>query len=195
MPNAFPFVLHVRAYAPFDTFGAVFHGDGSRKGATTSAAATARIHAWAGFDPTTGTHGMATAESDPSRFVGSKFSRRAKPKAFARGIKVAGGLFLQLDAWGSNPLAPGAPDIDVRVRADFSISRGSFCASLALEGDLFPNFEVFVADAAESRRMIQTFDTNGGRTTGPMVHLWGNRQSRLGGVCACFPVGAGGLFL
>lgn len=188
------FTLHLRAYAPFDTFGGIYHGDGARRGSTTSPAVTARIYAWVSFDLAARTAGVAEARSDPSSIMGLPLKRTARPKAICRSVKVAGGLFLQLEAWGSNPLAPGAPDIDVRARLEFAVASGHLGVSGSLEGDLFPNFEVFVGDGKDQRRMILNYDTDGGRTTGPMVRLWGNRQADMGGICAAFPLTSQGLF-
>jgi RHS repeat-associated protein len=45
-----PYPITIRSFAPFNTFGGGFHGDGANRGFTTSATATARVHQRIDFD-------------------------------------------------------------------------------------------------------------------------------------------------
>jgi hypothetical protein len=187
------FTLFVRAFAPFDTFGLLFHGDGATRRPTTSPCATARIHAWVGFNPLAGTIGQALARSHESTYRWARHGRTAQPQVKASAVKLSQGIFVQLDAWGANPLIP-SPDVDVRVRIEAASVAGRLNLSASMSGDLFPNFEVFLEDEAGKRRMVQAFETSGGAVSGPSTRLWGNRQANMGGVCASFGVDEEGLF-
>jgi hypothetical protein len=61
-------------------------------------------------------------------------------------------------------------------------------------GDAFPNAEVMVQDAAGARRMIYTFETSGGRRTGPMTLLPADAQRPMNAICILLPVNESGAF-
>lgn len=185
------FKLIVRVFAPFKVFGLAFHGD--NRGPTTSSCATARIHAFIEFDPAEGTIGPPMAYADPSYVAGTSITRTATPQIRVSGIKTPGGLFIQLDGTGANPLLP-SPDIDFRLRMNVSVAAQRLNLSAALTGDRFPSFEVMIQDAAGKRQMVQTYMTDGGKHTGPAARLFGNRQLDMNALCASYGLNAQGNF-
>jgi hypothetical protein len=186
------FTLFVRIYAPFKTFGFGFEGDD--RGPTTAACVSSRIAASVTFDPVAGLVRGSDVRSSPSRFVPAGLTATARPRQRISAVKLARGLLLQLDIAGANPLAPPAPDIDVRLRLEAAVSDSRLDVVAGLTGDAFPNAEVFLEDGARSRRMVITFATSGGRQTGPLIKLPGNRQENMSGICRCFGLTPDGFF-
>jgi hypothetical protein len=76
---------------------------------------------------------------------------------------------------GSNPLVPGAPDLDLVLTLNVNADR--FSGSLV--GDAFPNAEVFVIGRFGTI-MLHTFQTSGSATTGPYRYLPGDNRRPMG---------------
>jgi hypothetical protein len=156
-----PYPITIRAFAPFNTFGGGFHGDGANRGFTTSSNATARVHQKINFD-TDKTTLTTSAWSSPSshRFLpGSAtatpsvgftgdytIANKGDSKTFDFGTHVA----------ASNPMVPGSPPID--VFSSFSITEnkkaGTLDISGKLTGDNFPSTEAFVSDPSGQNLFI-----------------------------------------
>jgi len=150
-----PYPITIRSFAPFNYFGGGFHGDGAKRGYTTSSTATARVHQKINFD-TDKTSMTTKAWSSPTshRLIpGSitetpsvkfddplKITVTGDSKKFEFGTHVA----------GANPMVPNSPNID--VFSDFSITEnkkaGTLDISGKLTGDNFPSTEAFVTDPA-----------------------------------------------
>ena len=135
--------VHLRSFALFDEFGGGFEGDD--RGFSTDLSATSRIHGVVTINPTTGEIvGDPSASSSRSGCAGAPCSvvlgnRTAvgTPTITARNVNGA----IVVNMAGSNPLVPGAPDIDVSLALRVG-PNGGFSGSLV--GDAFPNAEVFV---------------------------------------------------
>jgi len=147
-----PYPITIRSFAPFNTFGRVFHGDGLNRGFTTSTDASARVHQRINFDtdktsisakvwsfPTSHILVPGSLTEVPSvNFTGSKLSSSGDGKTFEFGTHAA----------GANPMVPGSPSID--VFSDFSITENKKAHTLSisgkLTGDNFPSTEAFITD-------------------------------------------------
>ena len=146
-----PYPITIRAFAPFKTFGGGFHGD--NRGYSTDNV-SARVHQKINFD-TDKTKITTKAWSSPSWHKWNpSFKRTSTPLVNFEGdftIKKNGDVKtfdFGTHVSGSNPLTPGAPNID--VFSDFSISENKKAGTLDiignLTGDNFPSTEAFITD-------------------------------------------------
>jgi hypothetical protein len=96
---------------------------------------------------------------------------------------VAGGFFgtneLQIQVAGSNPLIWPTADIDAQLNMSVYGSSGLTIFQGSLQGDAFPDAEVFATNRATSY-MLLTFGTSGGQDTGPYLYLPGMNTSPMG---------------
>jgi len=186
------YLLNVRSYAPFASFGGGFEGD--KRGPSTMPGVSSRIAVQIAFNPQTGRMATPVATSSGTTFLPLGTRGMATPKATAiKSARFANGFRIEMDVAGSNPLVPGAPDIDLHL--DLSVTQASQRLNVyaSLRGDTFPNAEVFVLDDQATARMILTFETSGG-TMGPFVYLPGNRQRPMNALCYSFPIDECGRF-
>jgi hypothetical protein len=191
--SSFPYVLFVRSYAPFRRFGFGFHGDG--RGPTTADAATSRVWAAIGFDPTTGTSAVLRQESSPTGHAWVANEQVAITTAKVHVRKNGGALQIEVHVSGANPmLAPASPDIDVHLRLSVAVVKGVLALSGSLSGDGFPNTEIFVADKNDARRMLLTFETHHGPNYGPAAVLWGDARRPMNAICDAFGLAPDGTF-
>jgi hypothetical protein len=188
--------LIMRSYAPFKSFGVPdFHGDG--RGPTTSAKATARVAAWITFDPTKGTVGKPQGKSDETIMLTLPLRATAIPEVRVDSVQLGKGwMHFRLNASAANPVFKrAAPNIDLHLSFTVSLTKQHLNVNADLTGDAFPNAEVMVQDPAGTRRMIYTFETSGGRRTGPFTHLAGDRQAKMNAICVSLPVNESGAFV
>jgi hypothetical protein len=144
-----PYPITIRSFAPFDSFGGGFHGDGNNRGFTLGDA-TARIHQTINFD-TDKTTLKSNVWSSPSAHNMLPGSITGTPSVAISSfsIKDAGTskvFDFATHANGSNPYIPGSSKID--FFSDFSITeaKGSLSISGKLTGDNFPSTEAFITD-------------------------------------------------
>ena len=148
-----PYPITIRAFAPFNTFGGGFHGDGNNRGFSTSYAQTARASQIVFFD---------TDKGKPNTFNWSNKSYhplagedRAIPRggvsSFASSMGSNGEKKFEFESSlaAANPLTPkGTPDIN--IFSNFSIvedkKKGSLSITGNLSGDNFPSTEAFISD-------------------------------------------------
>lgn len=187
------FGLVLRAYAPFEWFGLLYHGDG--RGPTTSSNVTSRVKAWVVFDPVSGAVGYPSAKSDESSFAAIlPFTATGVPHANLSSVtKGKNSIYFKLHAFGSNPLMPGAPDIDMRVAMTAHVDGARLDIHAELGGDRFPNVEAMLQDEAYERRMLATFETSGSAHLGP-GRLMGNSARPMNAICKAFPLNSAGRF-
>jgi RHS repeat-associated protein len=154
-PNGmFPYTFHVRAFAPFVSFGGGFEGD--NRSFSTSLNASARVHQRFTLDTDNRTLLNMETWSSPSShpILGStvadpdEFFSPVSSKANSLGNEI---LSFRTSFAGSNPLLEGlAPDID--VSSTFSVTEnkdlGVLSIAVSIRGDKFPATEAFVVDAA-----------------------------------------------
>jgi hypothetical protein len=146
------------------------------------------------FNPQTGRIGAPVASSSGTTWLPTGTRGMATPKASStKTVRIPGGFRIELDVAGSNPLVPGAPDIDLHLNLSVTQSTQRLNVYASLRGDAFPNAEVFVVDDKATARMILTFATSGG-TMGPFTSLPGNRQRPMNALCYSFPTDECGRF-
>lgn len=190
------FALIVRAYAPFESFGVPpFHGDA--RGPSTSPNVGSRLKAWVVFDPTNGKLETPGAKCDESHLLVWPNSRETEiPKVRVDGVQLGSNwMHFRLTTSGANPVIKKSPDIDLRAAMTVSVGKGHLNINAELTGDTFPNSEVIVQDEKGKRRMIQSYETTGGRRTGPIVRLPGENYRPMSAICTAFPVDAAGHFV
>jgi RHS repeat-associated protein len=175
--------FHMRSFAPFKSFGGGFNGDNRSFTTSTASSVTSRVRSRFEFDTSTGQLGGLSTVSDPSHFLGH-FAKTAKPtgEAHVAASDLDTSTFeLGANHAGSNPLVPGAPDIDLGADIKLHESKGALTITSLLHGNNFPNSELFVEDTAGNKVFLNAFETSAGRNTGPFFHLFGAGKERLGG--------------
>ncbi len=141
--------LNVRSFAPVPTFGGgtilnlkPYHGDD--RGFTTDPDVTSRVAYIANIDTTknTMTHTAFSSPSDGGPF--NNGPKTASPEY--HGSYNSNGDIAKFDYAASNPLMPGAPDVDVKGNLEFiDHPNGSFSIKGDIKGDDFPSAEAFVS--------------------------------------------------
>jgi hypothetical protein len=132
------FGLLARAYAPFQVFGGIFHGDD--RGATVRSEVTSRIKAWVVFDPLSGTTEAIHAMSDRSSWILTGDSAVATPTAKVLSTRRGPDyVHMSLHIRGANPMTPpGTPDIDMWITMTASVRSSHLNVNATLSGDQFP---------------------------------------------------------
>jgi subtilisin family serine protease len=170
--------IHVRSYAPFRQFGGGFSGDG--RGHSTSASATSRVSYYVVLDLRAGREVTSAVWSDLSHSPWGT-SARGRPRAFSRSNFSERQASAAVHLSGSNPLVPGAPDIDLAAQVSLAWTDDTLTVSCRLTGDGFPNAEVFVEDFAGRRVFVTAYATrSGGSATDVPLLLAGDPQRPMG---------------
>jgi hypothetical protein len=169
------FGLYFRRYAPFEKFGIPsFKGD-SRTEASTSLRVSSRTYGcvlFNQFEVLNSFAGSSGTEDANLILHGLERKKMAKVSFFATRDQEEGPGLISFTAStaGSNPLMPGAPDIDtkVHVRVDWGASN-AMKVNGKVEGDDFPNLEVFIRcyQSGNSALLVDGRTTRN-RYTGPM---------------------------
>jgi RHS repeat-associated protein len=159
--GAFPYPIHIRSFAPFETFGGGFSGDGSSRGFTTSLSATSRVAQRFVIDPSAGSKSGLKTWSDPSHhsILGSKTEKPVGSISnFSSSKDDAGNAIVSFTAKmsGANPLVPGSPDIDVSTtfKMTENIKKGKLQIKASQVGDKFPAAETFITDTKGNNLFI-----------------------------------------
>ena len=173
-------VLDFRRYAPFNSFGGGFHGDGR---SVPDYEGTSRTRGVVEFDPAAGT-AKGTGSSGVSYHVAwPSYQKTATTSCTVSKLTRTGrDLRFTVHTAGSLPLIPGAPDIDTYI--DFSVTRlgDKLVYGGLVRGDNFPNAEVFIHRAGVTKPTpvaVWHFATTGGRNTGPMTRLAGAHKYKV----------------
>ena len=179
------FVLVIRRYAPFATFGGGFEGD-SRTKPSLNPTASARTIGIVSFDESRieGFKGFSSGSMFDAmgpwvaKIIGRHYSNVTVQVSRERLNR--GQVSFTVHTSGANPLVPMAPDIDTFL--DFSATYTQISVRLKgrVRGDTFPNAEVILLD--RDRRGIILFDyrTSGGRETGPLSLFGAHSDQILG---------------
>lgn len=162
-----PYPVHVRSFAPYETFGGGFHGDGSKRGFTTAkgvaegGTVTARVQQSFTVDPTgatvTGNKGWADKSSHP--LLGEATATVSSSiTGFKASSDDAGNSTVSFTAnmAGANPLVPGSPDIDVHTNFTLTenLEAGTLNVNAVQTGDAFPAAETFIGDTSGNQLFI-----------------------------------------
>lgn len=151
--------VHLRAFAPFKSFGGGFSGDGADRGFTTSQSATSRIKQSVNidFNQSTPTVSGGLQTSDPTHhpILGTDTapSRNALNNVEIGELSTGSPqVSFQSNLEGANPLTPGFLTPNIDVDGIFSISSnqetGVLSISANITGDKFPSTESFITDSA-----------------------------------------------
>jgi len=176
------FTVTVRRFAPFKEFGVGFHGDAGSRGVTTDGSG--------GFStsPEVSSRITTVVKVEGEAVQQESYSSVSTHPWTSPGVSVPdvsvdahptstidGHVDLQVA--GANPLtwtqghlspAPFGPDIDTDMSIDYEQIGQSLRIAGTAWGDDFPNLEVFATDSAGNSFMLGTFQTGGGRDTGPL---------------------------
>jgi hypothetical protein len=165
------YALVFRRYAPFKSFGGGFEGD-TRKSASTRDDASHRTSAVIRFNRS-GVLNTSGSSSGTEWLVGGKKFANVTVKVTNFEQQDKGVFIFQATSAGSNPLVPGAPDIDTRVLFGAAFSRGYLGVNGFVSGDGFPNCEVFIKGPKGGTMLLVDYRTSSSGTTGPATRLPG----------------------
>ncbi|MCF7699941.1 hypothetical protein [Loktanella sp. M215] len=192
--------LWCRRYAPFKTFGGGFEGD-NRTGPSILMSDTARTTLGISFGPCHVGPAVASTSGTSYPALGNRIERllgrhssnvQCSVKVSAKNIES---VRFHVSSAGSNPMMPGAPEIDTQVEVTANFTGRQIVLSGKVFGDNFPNGEIFIYDGYGKGFLLFHFETDGGQTTGPMTRLWGSHSNqRLGGFDTRIPIEADGRF-
>ncbi len=171
----------MRAFAPWKTFGFGFSGDD--RPFTTAMNVTSRISSTLSINSSDFRIQDTSARSSATMYVTSvqTFSNTEHPDI---AVDYAGYGKFNIHVSGHNALIP-SPDIDLFL--NLSLTRPAanrVCFSGSLEGDQFPNVEVFAHDSKvqppDTGVMMLEYATTGGKNFGP-GRLFGANHGSMGG--------------
>ena len=179
------FTLESRCFVPVAKFGGGFAGD--RRGFSTTADASSRIHATAIIAPSTGLASDIRKYSDttygPPLLVMPTAAANGQPAATISAEKRSDGTSLfQMHVSGDNPMMMGvAPDIDNHAAVTTTYqSNGILRVTANFTGDKFPASEWTLRDASGQAVFL------GGHMPTHMMEvftkLWGDAQRPTGTV-------------
>jgi hypothetical protein len=187
--DPFNYVVHLRSFAPWESFGPYgHHGDGREF--STRENVTSRIRMEFLYSLKDRNVISQRTVSDPS--IGQRVvlgiptgsdTMTAHPHGFARRTKVENGSTeIHASYHGSLPLAKPAFDINVNAAYHFSevpaVGAAKLGVKVRVTGDDFPFFETFIRDTKGQRLFLCTSrpkDAIGyGRRGGPVLALPGN---------------------
>lgn len=166
--------LYFRRFAPFASFGGGFDGD--NRSHSTSLKATSRTSACVQVT-SSGALSHTGHSSGSEWLIGPKVYGSVETNVrfkYARNGVVA---FVASSA-GSNPLAPGAPDIDTIVVVTAMWKPGELSIAGMVNGDGFPHAEIFLRDRKGTAHMLIEYSTGSG-WVGPFHRLWGSHSDNI----------------
>ncbi len=190
----FPYTFHIRAFAPTGAFkNTGFHDDG--RGFSTNTNATSRIQQNFTVDPSARTYSGGRPTSDPTRI--GPFERTASDKggiskpSFGKNSAGSATAALNSKFEGSNPLAPGAPNIEVgsAISVTENLKKGQVTVSLDLSSKQFPATEAFVQDNSG-----QSVFLAGAAAYGDALDLVGSNKEKVASVDLVIGVNDKGVF-
>lgn len=169
--------LIFKRYAPFSSFGGGFHGDGR---STPSVDGSARVWGMVTFAVGAGVI-KYSAKSSPTYHIAAPSIVTTQTPGMTVSVTVNTPQRLSFVAHtaGSNPMVPGAPDIDTFLDLDMEICDGAPVLSVRMRGDAFPNGEAFVRKDGGAVETVIDFQTPYGGLAGPAFHLMGTHSSTV----------------
>ncbi len=186
--GAFPYSVHVRSFAPFQTFGFGFSGDNRGYSTTLSGTelnnkggVTSRVQQAFTVDPTAHTFSGGKPWSDVSHhpLLGST---TASDKGGATALFKANAAYIGAAMAAANPLTArlgiSTPDIDVNsgIKLTENLKTGILSVEGRMSGDKFPSAEMFIGDKNGQQIMIATSAYEGG----PFTSLKGDNNRAMG---------------
>jgi RHS repeat-associated protein len=181
----FPYPIHIRSFAPFPTFGGGFGGDGANRGYSTtlgkaeigSQGVTSRVQQTFTVDPSAKTSSSLKTWSDPSShpILGSATAKpTGNENASFSSSEKGNTADVTANMAGANPLVPGSPDIDVKMKLTLTenIDKGILSVEASMKGDRFPAAEAFIGDTKGQQVFIGVSGYDGN----PYTSLPGNND-------------------
>jgi RHS repeat-associated protein len=214
----YPIVIHVRSFAPFQTFAAgTFIGD--NRGFSTDLSRTSRLRQETSYETTTQqytTKAIGSTSIGLQNFVHpNKLITVAKSEARIEGGDDGhgngkGDRFITHLSGNDDAMIDGldgtvfenlqSPAIDVHTT--ISIDDGGkdvngnniLLISGNISGDGFPAAEAFVSDAKGNKAFLGVSPAQFGGTAGPFVHLWGDGNTPMASLQVTLAVDKNGVF-
>lgn len=176
-PEKYQFQLVVRTFIPHASFMG-FMGD--NRGFSMSPHATYRTGMFIVFDLSTG----RVTETPAGNSTGTR-RNVSDPKAYADvRVKVEhwqgdrGRILLSVHMEGSDPLVPGAPDVDTDIVMTAFLKDGNLFTTGEVIGDAFPSTEAFLRDYQRTGHELLYFPTP--YSGSGVIRLLGAGTRRLG---------------
>ncbi|WP_415920990.1 hypothetical protein [Tateyamaria sp. SN6-1] len=173
--------LIFKRYAPFSSFGGGFHGDGR---SAPSVEGSARVWGIVNFAVGAGVQSYE-AKSSPTFHTLSPGSTSTQTPSMTvtATVNTPQRLTFVAHTAGSNPMVPGAPDIDTFIDFDMDMTGGAPEVSVRMRGDAFPNGEVFLRKDGGAVETLLDFQTTYGGLEGPFFHLMGTHSGTVLAEC------------
>ncbi len=193
-PNGeFPIDIHVRSFAPFDSFGfSGWHGDGNNRPFSTSDKYSSRMRQVTSYDTDTRESSTiaygnisaskygAIAYSD-AEVTDNSFGNRINTHLYGNNDAVMPGIL----GPGSGP--DGGPTWDIDINTDLFVTvsdgeNGDQILTIAgnITGDNFPSAEAFVRDSQGKNSVFLGASAAGyGPNKGPFIKLAGNNKRQM----------------
>ncbi|NRF70293.1 hypothetical protein HLB44_25110 [Aquincola sp. S2] len=178
------FLIFVRRYAPFSSFGLGFEGD-HRTAPSTNLNASSRTSGLVQVGPegavalvafSSGTSHVGLGR-DIEEFLGRWYS---SVTCTAKTIQVAGNrVRFNASTSGSNPMVPFAPDIDTHLEMEIQFGPAGITVIGEVKGDTFPNAEVFIRGRGLNKLLFD-YRTTADRNSGPLGLAGANETTSLG---------------
>ena len=143
--------IHSKSFAPFNTFGGPYRGDGADRGFQTNPNAKAKIGAQISIDASsTGINLVGEPQAIGSESKNVLTGNTTFSEAAFESFSFTNST-LDFHVSGNNDLVPGSPDIDTKGNIGISVTdlgdEGSIINfSGTISGDRFPANETFITD-------------------------------------------------
>jgi RHS repeat-associated protein len=164
-----PYPVNIRSFAPYNTFGGYFRGDGDKRRYTTSPNATARLAQSFTVNPTTHsvTDPQTSSNASYHPLLGTSVAKDDKGSITnfrsAENKDGSSTVSFTSNMSGHNPLFKGSPDIDVHT--NFTLTENEKAGTLNINavqtGDAFPSAETFIGDSKGNQLFIGVSPANG----------------------------------
>ena len=170
------FELVFKRYAPFNSFGGGFHGDGR---VTPNILGSARTWGIVQFTVSEGITSRSAKSSPTFHKMIPSFQREQQPRITISGERKTPDVFsFTAHTEGSNPLVPAAPDIDTFLDLSLIVGHESISITARMRGDDFPNGEAFLRHSGGTELLID-FRSPFGPVSGPATRLFGANAKRV----------------
>ena len=181
------FSIHSSSFAPFNTFGGPFKGDGTNREFGTNPDASARISGRIDIDASSSNIALVNniangSESHNTLTGNSAFSKAEMVSNISESRVKNNNMAAEVDFHlsGNNALVPGSPDIDAKgsigiARKDLKQNGSIVGIAGEITGDKFPANETFITDQNGVGVMLGVSGADGN----PFTSLAGNNNRKM----------------
>ena len=172
--------IHTNSFAPFNTFGGPYRGDGTNRGFQANAGASTRIGAQINIDASsTGVSLVGDPQAIGSESHNTLTGSSTFSEAAFESFSLKDGT-LNFHVSGNNDLVPGSSDIDTKgnigiSRTDLGEEGSVINFSGTISGDKFPANETFVTDQAGTGVFLGVSGADGN----PFTSLPGDNNRKM----------------